>query len=114
MYKITYHYKDKPSSKEERFVNMKTADEATRWLLADLSRLGDTSDIVFDEVINADLIYKEHGYDSRDEYLRTLADDYGVDYSTVSHLAQMLGPNEDFDGLVSALEDIDMFGEDYE
>ena len=52
-------------------------------------------------------IYQENGYESREEYLQCLAEDYGVELETVESLAMMLGPNEDFDGLVVALEDID-------
>lgn len=48
-------------------------------------------------------IYKEHGFESREDYLRGLSEDYGVSFSTVTALANILGPNEDFDGLVSAV-----------
>lgn len=51
-------------------------------------------------------VYVEEGFDSREEYLLSLADDFGVDEMTVFTLADMLGPNEDFDGLVTELEDI--------
>lgn len=47
----------------------------------------------------------------RKEYLNNLAEDYGVSKGTVYALASILGPSEDYDGLVSALEDIE--GEDY-
>ncbi len=50
-------------------------------------------------------IYIEHGYQSRSDYLRCLAEDYGVPLATVHALASFLGPNEDFDGLVTAVED---------
>ena len=50
-------------------------------------------------------IYKERGYDSRDEYLECLAEDLGVPIQDVLCLADLLGPNEDFDGLVTGLED---------
>ena len=50
-------------------------------------------------------IYKENGYKNRTEYLENLASDYGVDIGAVYSLADMLGPNEDFDGLVSGIED---------
>lgn len=50
-------------------------------------------------------IYTEQGYDSRRDYLDSLADDFGIDKTTVYTLASLLGPNEDFDGLVTALED---------
>jgi hypothetical protein len=51
-------------------------------------------------------IYIDNGYESRRDYLTQLADDYGVDIDTVLMLAGMLGPNEDFDGLVTHIEDI--------
>lgn len=53
----------------------------------------------------ADNVYVQNGYKSRDDYLNCLADDFGVDIDTVKSLADMLGPNEDFDGLVTSLED---------
>lgn len=54
-------------------------------------------------------IYKENGYENRKEYLESLSDDYGIDYGTVAMLASMLGASEDFDGLISALEDYEDF-----
>ena len=48
----------------------------------------------------------------RKEYLNGLAEDYGVSKGTVYALASMLGPDEDYDGLISALEDIEG-SEDY-
>jgi hypothetical protein len=50
-------------------------------------------------------IYVSEGYENREGYLKSLADDYGVPYEDVVVMADMLGPSEDFDGLVSALED---------
>jgi len=50
-------------------------------------------------------IYQENGYANRKEYLKDLAKEHGVDEQTVFAVADMLGPNEDFDGLVSSLED---------
>lgn len=47
--------------------------------------------------------YRDYG--SRDNYLEGLAEEYGLPVETVFSLADMLGPNEDFDGLISALED---------
>lgn len=52
-------------------------------------------------------IYQENGYADRDDYLTCLSEDYGVSIEDVYSLAEMLGENEDFDGLVSALEDIE-------
>jgi hypothetical protein len=51
-------------------------------------------------------IYTEFGYESRRNYLESLADDHGVDLETVMFLSSVLGPSEDFDGLVSAVQDI--------
>ena len=53
-------------------------------------------------------VYTENGFSSRKEYLIDLADNLGVDLSVVFALADMLGPSEDFDGLVTSLEDYSM------
>ena len=51
-------------------------------------------------------VYEENGYKDREEYLSCLAEDYGLDLEgIVRPLADLLGPSEDFDGLVVALED---------
>ena len=52
-------------------------------------------------------IYQQNGYADRNDYLTCLSEDYGVSIEDVYSLAEMLGENEDFDGLVSALEDIE-------
>lgn len=52
-----------------------------------------------------ELIYQLNGYEDRDDYLAQMSDEYGVDIETVIALAEMLGPDEDFDGLISALQD---------
>jgi hypothetical protein len=44
---------------------------------------------------------------TRDEYLADLAEDYGLPVYVVQTLADMLGSDEDFDGLISAMEDAD-------
>ena len=49
--------------------------------------------------------YQIHGYDSRTDYLLSLADEYDVPSYVVFALADVLGPNEDFDGLIISLED---------
>lgn len=59
-------------------------------------------------------IYQENGYTSRKDYLQSLAEEYGVDYQSVACLAALLGSSEDFDALVSAVEDIAMAQEDGE
>ena len=50
-------------------------------------------------------IYREHGFENREAYLADLADEYGVDVQVLYMVADLLGPNEDFDGLVSAVQD---------
>ena len=50
-------------------------------------------------------VYEENGFTSRKEYLQSLAEDYDMEYDTVVMLAITLGATEDFDGLLTALED---------
>ena len=50
-------------------------------------------------------IYQINGYKNRKEYLFAMAEEYGVDEETVFLMADMLGKDEDFDGLISMLED---------
>lgn len=45
----------------------------------------------------------------RERYLRDLADDYGLDPSIVIELAHMMGEGEDYDGLVSMVQDYACF-----
>jgi hypothetical protein len=52
-----------------------------------------------------DNIYQANGYTDRADYLNNLADDFGIDFEVVSATAELLGEEEDFDGLVSMLED---------
>lgn len=56
-------------------------------------------------------VYQEHGYYNRVDYLRCLSEDWDMPFMTVKMLANMLGPEDDFDGLVTALEDADEMGE---
>ena len=51
--------------------------------------------------------YEEHGYRDRNDYLCSLADDYGVDEDKVFVLAELLGEEEDFDMLVTEIEDME-------
>lgn len=50
--------------------------------------------------------YKRYGCNNRDEYLEMVADDYGITLDEVYAIADTLGPNEDFDGLLSVLDDM--------
>lgn len=49
-------------------------------------------------------IYERNGYEDRNHYLEELALDYGLDFDSVYFLAQMLGEEDDFDGLIIAIE----------
>lgn len=51
-------------------------------------------------------VYQRQGYDSRKDYLRCMAEEYGISLRDVLVCADMLGPNEDFDGLVTTLQDM--------
>ena len=53
-------------------------------------------------------IYQQYGYKNRADYLKELANQYGVDIAMVYALADMLGEGEDFDGLINALEEIEV------
>jgi len=56
-------------------------------------------------------IYQENGYANRLAYLKSLAEDpvsfttYAVRLNTVLMYAEMLGPEEDFDALVTYTKD---------
>jgi hypothetical protein len=53
-------------------------------------------------------IYSENGYKDRLDYLKSLAEDFDIELSKVLVISDMLGPNEDFDGLITSLEDYSM------
>lgn len=50
-------------------------------------------------------IYAKNGYKSRADYLLHLADEFCISPDQVAIIAELLGPEEDFDGLISELED---------
>ena len=54
-------------------------------------------------------IYVDNGYENRVDYLNSLAEEYGLSRNFVYSMAQMLGPSEDFDELINALEDSQYF-----
>ena len=56
------------------------------------------------EIKPVENIYQERGFLSREDYLISLAFDYGVDEDKVYELASIYGEEEDFDGLVRAIE----------
>jgi hypothetical protein len=49
-------------------------------------------------------IYEKNGFATREDYLDSLREDYGDD--AVNALISILPPSEDFDGLITSLEDI--------
>ena len=53
--------------------------------------------------------YIQNGYKSREHYLQCMSDEYGVPIEVVYDLADML-EGEEFDGLISALEDAERMG----
>jgi hypothetical protein len=48
-------------------------------------------------------VYESKGFKSRRDYLNSLAEEYPR--GAVFALADILGPSEDFDGLITSLED---------
>ena len=52
-----------------------------------------------------DNVYTMNGDKNRKDYLENLALDMGIEKDIVFSLASLLGSVEDFDGLVSSLED---------
>ncbi len=50
-------------------------------------------------------IYKENGYRNRKEYLDSLAEEFEIPAENVYALSTVMGESEDFDGLVTSLED---------
>ena len=51
-------------------------------------------------------VYQENGYLNRNQYIEELAEDYDLPVRKVKKLANMLGPEEDFDMLVSMVEEL--------
>lgn len=54
---------------------------------------------------NSDNPYLRAGFRDRKAYLRSLADSFGISLKRVKAAADMLGPDEDFDALLTILED---------
>lgn len=49
--------------------------------------------------------YTKNGYANRKDYLESLAAEFNLPIEVVLSGAQMMGPDEDFDGLINMLED---------
>ena len=58
-------------------------------------------------------IYNDNGFYSRKEYLKALALEHDVPAPSVFAIADVLGEDEDFDGLITALEDYYNFNESH-
>ena len=56
-------------------------------------------------------VYQDFGYTDRKGYLNYLAEEMGIDTHIVFTLADFLGASEDFDGLVSSLQDLEYINE---
>lgn len=54
-------------------------------------------------------VYQEQGYRDRKHYLECLAEDTGHSLFIVQTIANLLGAEEDFDALVTTLEDQEVF-----
>jgi hypothetical protein len=54
--------------------------------------------------------YRDEGAESRYEYLVDLADYNDVPFDIIMTLVDVLGPEEDFDGLLSMIEDYSAMG----
>ena len=57
-------------------------------------------------------IYQDNGYENRRDYLESVAIEFCIDKSTVFAIAGLLGSSEDFDGLLTMLDDISITDED--
>jgi len=49
-------------------------------------------------------IYIENGYKDRQDYLQSLAEKFGISFDIVALYASILGSSEDFDQLITSLE----------
>jgi hypothetical protein len=50
-------------------------------------------------------IYQDRGFANRQDYINTVAVEYELDVDSVRAVADLLGPDEDFDGLLSMCAD---------
>lgn len=50
-------------------------------------------------------VYQKRGYKNRLDYLMNLSEEYGIPYDAVYTAAYLLGPAEDFDGLITVLKE---------
>jgi hypothetical protein len=55
-------------------------------------------------------VYEQEGFKNRKDYLNNLSEDFGIPPDIVYMMADLLGQSEDFDGLITSLED---YAEEY-
>jgi len=55
-------------------------------------------------------VYEQEGFKNRKDYLYNLSEDFGIPPDIVYMMADLLGQSEDFDGLITSLED---YSEEY-
>lgn len=55
-------------------------------------------------------VYTDNGYENREQYLKQLAEEYDIPLESVETMADVLGPTEDFDGLVVFCQDAHALG----
>ncbi len=70
-----------------------------------IDEISDDSAMGYDAAPRADAKREDGMNRKRKEYLDELAEDMDIPRAVVYTLAEMLGPNEDYDGLVTMLED---------
>ena len=78
----------------------------------------DNYDLHFDKIYPIKDVYKENGYKDRKDYFTHLAEEYGLSIFDVAQMSEVLGQQEDFDGLVTMCMDAAALryeeGEDYD
>jgi hypothetical protein len=57
-------------------------------------------------------VYQTNGYKNREDYLSSLAAEFSFSHEQIYYFADLLGETEDFDGLVTALEDFADYSEE--
>lgn len=85
------------------YISLKRHDKEKKCFYIKVKLISDEEEEAPEDPVNK---YVEHGYDSRADYLSSLAEEYDVSERVVRAIAQVYGPSEDFDGLVATLEDM--------
>lgn len=104
MYKVEYHFECNGAlvCTLARFMYGNSAKEVED-ILKQIEDKEGNKNISIDLIEDWTSKYEEEGFSSREEYLDSLSSEYAKEF--VLALAGLLGPGEDFDGLISSLED---------